>query len=303
MTSTERITHATAMASWGSGSPSASPLNSPAAVRRKTEPARQARSVARVRGGDAGSGDDQSADGQDELIHVGTATEIPAVNRVIQMRVTATNPHQRMRAPQDDTEPARDHLCSIRARYFARPIRSWGRGRLIRAELRVVRGPGSPFPGSHSVLPAGRQRVPSGHATAMAQRPGQGTGARSLASKGIQVVQEHGEGSFTRRPGSTATTGSGRGVEIARRPHPAGGGCRLAAIGARIVAERHLEQCWHYRVQQKLDALALLGVPAWAASLSDPPRRSPGCSWLCAGGLPATGRACSCGLSWRRRGA
>lgn len=52
-----------------------------------------------------------------------------------------------------------------------------------------------------------------------------------------------------------------------RIPPSAGAGWPLSVL---IVAERHLEQCWHYRVQQKLDALALLGVPAWAVSLADP---------------------------------
>lgn len=38
-----------------------------------------------------------------------------------------------------------------------------------------------------------------------------------------------------------------------------------------ILAERHIEQCWHYRVAQKMEALDLLGVPCQVAPISDFP--------------------------------
>ena len=38
-----------------------------------------------------------------------------------------------------------------------------------------------------------------------------------------------------------------------------------------ILAERHIEQCWHYRVAQKMEALKILGVPCQVAPISDFP--------------------------------
>lgn len=132
------------------------------------------------------------------------------------------------------------------------------------------RGPGSPFPGSHSCyLPDASEYL-----RVMQQRWRRGRdkvrGARSLASKGIQVVQEHGVKELyaaARLYGDNRFRSRVSRLPGGRIPPAAGAGWPLSVL---IVAERHLEQCWHYRVQQKLDALAQLGVPAWAASLSDP---------------------------------